>query len=81
MKRLTLLTLLCLWDGPLIAVRAGNVLLLPLPEDNSHIFVLRRIYDELSRRGHNAYVSIRIASGIFAPSSGVGVGYARSEIT
>lgn len=66
MKRLALLALLCVLVGPSIAMRAGKVLLLPLPEDNSHIFVLRRIYDELSHRGHTAYVSIGISTCICA---------------
>ena len=69
MKRLALLALVCFLVGPSIAVRAGRVLLLPLPEDNSHIFVLRRIYDELSQRGHTAYVSVRISKCIFSRNS------------
>ena len=50
--------LLCFLSlGSLSVVRAGKVLLLPIPEDNSPIYILRHIYDELTSRGHDAYVS------------------------
>ena len=60
MAQLSLLVMLCilLVGPPLAAVRAGKVLLLPLPEDNSHIYILRRVHDELLERGHTPYVSI-----------------------
>ena len=38
-------------------VHSSKVLLLPLPQDNSPIFLLRHIYDELHSRGHDPYVS------------------------
>lgn len=60
MAQLSLLVLLyvLLVGPPMAAVRAGKVLLLPLPEDNSHIYILRRVHDELLERGHTPYVSI-----------------------
>ena len=60
MAQLSLLALLyvLLVGPPMAAVRAGKVLLLPLPEDNSHIYILRRVHDELLERGHTPYVSI-----------------------
>ncbi len=59
-----LLALSCALSGPLSAVRAGKILLLPIPEDNSPIYVLRHIYDELKSRGHDAFVR---SSGRISP--------------
>lgn len=45
---------------------AGNILLLPTAADNSHIYTLRKVYDEASSRGHDATVrppSVLLAHG------------------
>lgn len=59
MAKVALYALWILLVWPALLVRAGKVLLLPTPEDNSHVYMLRKIYDELTDRGHIAYVSER----------------------
>lgn len=52
-----MLALLSVFLASLGTVLSSKVLLLPIPQDNSPIFLLRHIYDELQSRGHDAYVS------------------------
>ena len=52
-----MLALFCALFGPQCTVQAGKVLLLPMPQDSSPIYLLRHVYDELKGRGHDAYVS------------------------
>ena len=35
---------------------ASRLLLVPTAADNSHIYTLRKVYDEVTRRGHDATV-------------------------
>lgn len=53
--------LLCLAVEITASANAARILLLPTPGDNSHIYTLRAMYDELKHRGHDSYVSIVIA--------------------
>lgn len=58
MAHLALLAVLAfLIRPPMTAVYAEKILLLPMPEDNSIIYIYRRLYNELKNRGHQAYVS------------------------
>lgn len=52
-----MLALLFVFLASLGTSHSSKVLLLPLPQDNSPIFLFRTIYDELQSRGHDAYVS------------------------
>jgi hypothetical protein len=48
--------LISIATGCAAAALGDRVLLLPTPGDNSHVFTLRAMYDEIKARGHEPYV-------------------------